>query len=203
MRHAPRNLVLAALALGLSAPALADDWFVRAGAAHVDPKSNNGSLAGGTLAASIDSDTQLGLILGRRLNDNWAVELLAATPFQHTASLNGVEAVDFKHLPPTLSLQYTFAPAATVSPFIGAGVNFTRTWDESARGPLAGADVRLGNSWGLAGQAGLAMRLGEAMELVLEARYIDISVDVSVNGTDVGSANVDPMVYALTLGWRF
>lgn len=203
MRHLPRNLLLSALALSLSTPALADDWFVRAGAAHVDPKSDNGSLAGGALAASIDSNTQLGLILGRQLTDNWALELLAASPFKHTVSLNGVEAVDFKHLPPTLSLQYRFAPAAAVSPFIGAGLNYTRTWDESSLGPVAGADVQLGNSWGLAGQVGLAVKLGESMELVLEARYIDIAVDVSVNGVDVGTADVDPMVYALTLGWRF
>lgn len=203
MRHLPRNLLLGAIALGLSAPALANDWFVRVGAAHVDPKSNNGSLAGGALATSIDADTQLGLVLGRQLGEHWAVELLAASPFKHTVSLNGAEAVDFKHLPPTLGLQYRFAPSAMVSPFLGAGLNYTRTWSESSYGPLAGADVKLGNSWGLAGQAGLAMRLGETMELVLEARYIDISVDVSVNGTNVGKADVDPMVYALTLGWRF
>lgn len=203
MRHLPRNLLLAALALGLSAPAFADDWFVRLGAAHVDPKSDNGSLAGGVLATTIDSSTQLGLVLGRQLTDNWAVELLAASPFKHTVSLNGVEAVDFKQLPPTLGLQYRFAPSAPVSPFIGAGLNYTRTWSESTRGPVDGADVKLGNSWGLAGQAGLAVRLGDSMELVLEARYIDISVDVSVNGANVGKAHVDPMVYALTLGWRF
>lgn len=203
MRPLSRNIVLAAVAFSLSAPALAGDWFVRAGAAHVDPTSNSGSLAGGALSASIDSNTQLGLVLGRQLSPHWAIELLAASPFRHTVSLNGARAVDFKHLPPTLGLQYRFAPSAAVSPFIGAGVNYTHTWSESTRGPLAGADVELGDSWGLAGQAGLAMRLGETMELVLEARYIDISVDVSVNGTDVGNADVNPMVYALTLGWRF
>lgn len=203
MNTLPRTLIALGLALGLSSQAMAGDWFVRTGAVHVDPRSNNGSLAGGTLGVSIDSDTQLGLVIGRQLTDNWAIELLAATPFKHTVSLEGAEAVDFKHLPPTLSLQYRFAPQAAVSPFLGAGLNFTRTWDESTRGPVAGADVTLGNSWGLAAQAGLAFRLGGSTELVLEARYIDIEVDVHLDGTRIGESQVDPMVYALSFGWRF
>lgn len=194
---------LATLGLAFSAPAQAEDWFVRAGLSYVAPKSNNGSLAGGALAADISSEAGLGLVIGRRFNPNLSLELLASAPFQHTVSLNGADAVDFKHLPPTLSLVYTFVPEARVNPFVGAGVNYTWTFDEREYGPLAGTRVKLGNSWGLAAQAGLAFKVNDRWDVVLDARWIDINADVRVEGVFVGEAEVDPMVFGLHLGYRF
>ena len=205
MNRKPLTLATLAigLALALALPAQAGDWYVRAGATHVDPKSDNGQLAGGALDADIDSQTGLGLIIGRRLNDNLSLELLAATPFEHTVSLNGADAVDFKHLPPTLSLVYGFNPEGKVNPFLGAGVNYTWTFSEREYGPLDGTEVKIDNSWGLAAQAGLAIDLSERWELVLDARWIDIDADVFVNGANVGGVAVDPMVFGLHLGYRF
>ncbi|MFC4729412.1 OmpW/AlkL family protein [Coralloluteibacterium thermophilus] len=196
-------IVVALAAAGCIAPAHAVEWSVRTGATHVSPKSDNGRLAGGTLAASVDDETQLGLAITARLTPHWAIELLAATPFHQTARVNGADAVNFRHLPPTLTAQYHFAPSARVSPFLGAGINYTWTYDEEAIGPLAGADVRLGNSWGASAQAGLVFRLSDTLDLVADARWIDIGADVRVDGTKVGTVDVDPMVYSVMLGWRF
>ncbi len=198
--------LLGAAALSFAAlPVQAEDWFVRVGAVQVSPKSDNGTLAGGALKTDIDSNTQLGLILGRHLTPNLAIELLAATPFSHTAKLNGANAVDFKHLPPTLSLQWYFNPEGRVNPFVGAGLNYTFVFDERAvaGGPVAGAKIGLDNSFGVAAQAGLQFKLSDTWDLVLDARWIDIESDVKVNGTKVGTAIVDPMVYGLTFGYRF
>ena len=131
--------------------------------------------------------------------------MLAATPFSHTAKLNGAKAVDFKHLPPTVSLQWYFNPEGRVNPFVGAGLNYTFVYDEvSVRGgPVAGANVSLENSFGVAAQAGLAFKMSDAIDLVLDARWIDIDSDVKVNGSKVGTAVVDPLVVGLTLGYRF
>lgn len=199
----PRIALAAALALGLAAPAHAENWFFRAGPTHVAPKSDNGRVAGGAFAVDIGDETQLGLIAGYRLTSNWAIELLAATPFTHEVQLNGTKALDFKHLPPTLSLQYYFAPEAMVSPFLGAGLNYTWTYDERETGPLAGTRVGLGNSWGLAAQAGLLFRVSERMDIVAEARWIDIDADVKLDGADIGSVAVDPLTYGLYLGYRY
>jgi len=200
--------ILAALALATATllPMQAnaqDDWFVRVGPVTVNPKSGNGTLAGGALAVDIDSNTQLGLAFGRYLSPNLAVELLAATPFHHTVALNGADAVDFKHLPPTLSLQYYFAPDAGFNPFVGAGLNYTLTFSEDSYGPVAGNEVTIGNSWGLAAQVGAVIKIGETMDLVVDARWADIDADVQLNGAEIGTANVDPLVYGLTLGFRF
>lgn len=197
-----RTLLAAALALAATT-AHADDWFVRVGATNVNPKSDNGTLAG-TLRTSIDDDTQLGLTVGRYLDDHWAVELLTATPFSHTASLNGARAVDFKHLPPTLGLQYYFgAPEASVRPFVGAGLNYTIVYDEKERGPVAGTQVSLDNSWGLAAQAGLKFKTSDRWDMVADVRWIDIDSDARLNGARIGTATVDPLVVSVMLGYNF
>jgi outer membrane protein len=196
-------LLAALTGAAIATPACAQDWFLRVGAAHVAPDSDNGRLAGGALAADVDSNTQLGLIIGRHFSPHFAVELLAATPFSHTAKLNGADAVDFKHLPPTLSAQWYFNPEGRVNPFIGAGLNYTFVYDEDSRGPLAGTHVSIKNSAGLALQAGLAFRINDRWDLVLDARQIDLDADVEVDGTGVGTVNVDPRVYGLTASWRF
>ena len=143
------------------------------------------------------------IVLGRRLSPHWALELLAAAPFRHTVRLSGADALDFKHLPPTLSLQYVFAPDATVQPFVGVGLNYTLTFDEKEKGPLSGTHARVGNSFGPAAQLGLAFDTGRAWNIVADVRWADIDADVVVNGADVGDVNVDPLVYGVAVGWRF
>ena len=88
------------------------------------------------------------------LTDNWGVELLAATPFSHSVSTAGLgEVAKVKHLPPTLMAQYYFGDAnSKVRPYVGAGINYTTFFDEEGRGALAGTDVSVDSSWGMAGQ---------------------------------------------------
>ena len=194
---------LATALLLATAPAFAADWWVRGGATNVNPQSGNGTLAG-TLAVDVDANTQLGLSVGRYLNDNWAIDVLAATPFSHTASLNGADAVDFKHLPPTVSLQYYFGDRnATWRPYVGAGVNFTWVYDEQERGPVAGTRVELDNSWGLAAQAGLLWNFSDNWHATADVRWIDIDADARLNGAAIGTANVDPLVVSVMFGTTF
>lgn len=208
MKHLLDSLCRGALAAGLIALPLgafgADgDWFVRAGAHVVNPRSDNGTLAGGTLRAQVDSGMRPTITLGRRLSPRWAVELLGALPFTHRASLDGADALDFKHLPPTLSLQHYFAPEAKINPFVGVGVNYTLTFDEQERGPLAGTRTRLGNSIGPALQAGFVFDAGRRWNVVADVRWADIDVDARVDGAEVGTVRVDPLVYGIALGWNF
>ena len=195
--------VLAALLLTAPLATHAEDWFFRAGVHTVNPQSDNGALAAGALDVDIGSDTQPTFVLGRMLDEHWAVELLASLPFQHDVRLNGSKALDFKHLPPTLSLQYYFAPGAKLRPFVGAGLNYTWTFEEDERGALAGSSVKIDNSFGPAAQAGLAIDFAPRWHLVFDARWIDIDADVSVDGANVGEVQVDPMVYGAYLGYRF
>lgn len=195
--------MIALMAAGMAVqPALAQEWFIRAGATLVDPASDNGDLAG--LPADIDSNTQLGITFGYQMTPNIAFELLAATPFSHDVSLQGLGTVaTFKQLPPTLNVQYIFNPEGKVSPYIGAGINFTLVYDVEAVGALAGENLGIGNSWGLDGQLGLRFNLANNWDLTADIRYIGIDADVTLNGVDIGTAEVNPMVYSLMVGKRF
>ena len=181
----------------------AGDWLFRAGAHIVDPKSDNGRLAGDTLAVDVDSSIRPTLMIEHMITANLGVELILATPFKHDISLNGVHAGSTRHLPPTLSLQYHFNPQGKVQPFIGAGLNYTWFDGEKSTGPIAGANLKLGNSWGLAAHAGIDVIINQNWFWGVDVRWFDIDSDVQVNGAGVGTANIDPLAYGLFVGYRF
>lgn len=198
--------IATALFFVLAAPfAQADDgaWRFTVGAHNVNPKSDNGSLAAGALDVEVGSNWRPSFTAEYFLNDNLGIEVLAALPFKHDVDLNGVHAGEITHLPPTVSLQYHFNPEAKISPYLGAGVNFTWIYSEDSAGPIAGTDLRLSNSWGLAAHAGVDFKMENDWFFGVDARWMDIDTDVSVDGADVGTVNVDPLVYGFYFGKRF
>jgi len=196
-------LIAAALVVGAvsNARAADDAWVLHLGAHVVDPKSDNGQLAG--MKASISSDTKPTVSVEYLLTPSWSIDLLAAVPFRHDVRLNGVTAASTKQLPPTLGVNYHFMPDATVSPFIGAGINYTYFFTTKGRGPLQGTHVKIDNSWGAAAHAGIDVQLSPQWLLTADVRWIGISGDVHVNGVKEGTAKVDPLVYGLSFGYRF
>ncbi|MDC8014891.1 OmpW/AlkL family protein [Tahibacter soli] len=197
-------LVLAsAAACGGTVHAAEGDWVLRVGAHNVDPKSNNGRLAGGTLRAEVGSEIRPTFMLEYFLSRNLGFEILAALPFEHEVKLNGVKAADVKHLPPTLSLAWHFNPEGRVSPFLGVGINYTTFFDIHETGPLAGTQLGLKKSWGAAVHAGVDFAIDERWSLMLDARWMDIDTEARVNGVKVGTVNIDPIVYGFAFGYRF
>ena len=201
----PTLLAVAAACFALPAAAQsAGDWTIGIGVHQVDPKSDNGVLANGTLPLSINSDAKPSLTFEYFVRENLGVEVLAAWPFQHDISVKGVGRVgSTKHLPPVVSLQYHFNTAGKVSPLVGLGVNYTTFFSEDTRGALAGADLELGDSWGLAAHAGVDFRLGNGGAIRIDARWIDIDSSVRLDGAGLGTANIDPWVYGAAYVHRF
>ncbi|MBW6391725.1 MULTISPECIES: OmpW/AlkL family protein [Halomonadaceae] len=195
---------LTATALLASSQALAynqGDFITRVGVAHVDPKSDNGSLANDAIDVEVDSDTNLGFTLAYLFHDKLGVELLAALPFKHDIQLNGVEAASTKHLPPTLTLQY-YPLGGTdnqIQPYAGIGLNYTHFFDESTEL----GDLELDSSWGLAGQLGIDVRLDDSWGVNAAAWYVDIDTDASLDGADLGTVNIDPWVFMAGISYRF
>lgn len=222
------SLLLSALAVSTAQAFEAGDIIVRAGAVTVDPRESSssvkvdrGALAGTSLGgkASLGSDTQLGLNFAYMLTNHLAVELLAATPFEHNVSLSGTaggiadgKLGSLKHLPPTLSLlYYPLHSKSAFQPYVGAGLNYTWIYDEKvgSRASAAGFDnLRVGNSWGWAAQVGMDYMLTERLMLNAQMRYIDINTDAYVNNSQLGvrskvNVDVDPFVYMVGLGYKF
>jgi outer membrane protein len=200
-----KQLVAAVLVLAVAPFAHADDgaWRFTVGAHNVDPKSDNGSLAAGALDVEVGDNWRPSVTLEYFLNDHLGIEVLAALPFKHEVKLNGADAGEIKHLPPTVSLQYHFAPDAKISPYVGAGVNFTWIYSEDSAGPIAGTELKLKNSWGLAAHAGVDFKLENDWFVGVDARWMDIDSDVSVDTVQVGTVEVDPLVYGFYVGKRF
>ena len=190
-----------ALAFGAAVPAFAQsrgDWTLGVGAHQVNPKSDNGTLAGGTLPLDIDSDVKPTITFEYFLRDNLGLEVLAALPFKHDIAIDGVGNVgSTKHLPPTFSLQYHFNSKGKVSPFLGAGLNYTTFFSEDTQGALEGTDLKLDDSWGLAAHAGIDIKVSERGAVRVDARWIDIDTEVKVDGAKLGTANIDPLVYGV------
>ena len=195
-----------ALALVVSAPlvhAQDPDWIVKVGVHAVDPKSDNGTLAGGTLKSDVGSDVKPTITAEYLFTPEWGVEVLASLPWKHDVKLNGTLAATTKQLPPTVSVQYHFNPAGNISPFVGLGLNYTIFFSEHTTGPLAGTKLSLDNSLGVAAHGGIDFRINERWLVTLDARWIKIGTDAKVNGTKVGTVNIDPFAYGIAVGYRF
>ncbi|MCW1978762.1 OmpW/AlkL family protein [Xanthomonas campestris] len=207
MRKRSTLLFAALAAASVSAPALAQskgDWLLGVGAHQVAPKSDNGSLAGGTLDVDVGTDVRPTITAEYFIADNWGIEVLAALPFEHDINIRGLGRVgSTKHLPPVVSLQYHFNSQGKVSPFVGAGINYTRFFSTETSGALAGNDLDLDASWGLAAHAGLDVKISDRGALRVDMRWIDIDSDASLNGNRIGTVNIDPLVYGVAYVHRF
>lgn len=229
------HIVSLAAASTMALPALAQtyqagDWVVRAGATQVAPAESSSPLTldgtvlpdplGGTL--KVDDDTQLGLTLEYMITDSWGIELLAATPFSHTATvtdamaLQGLDVADVKHLPPTLSAVYHIDLGNNFQPYLGVGINYTVFFEEDTTSAadatfatlgLVGGDVEMDNSWGASFQVGFDYHLNQSWLINASVRWIDIDSTATIkfdNGSEIESdVEIDPYVYTLSVGYKF
>jgi outer membrane protein len=194
-------LVGTALSMGFTGTAMAfepGDWLVRVGASYVSPASDNSDIV------SVESDTSVTFNFSYMMTDVWALELLAAVPFKHDIELlNGTKIGSTKQLPPTLSLQYHFMPTEKFQPYLGVGINFTHFSSEKTIGDLEGVDLNLGDSWGIAGQAGFDVLFNDDWFFNLDIRYIDIDTKARLDGVSIGNVEVDPWIFGGHIGFRF
>ena len=165
------------------------DWLIRVRAINVDPDSSSGEVsANGTAIAgsgvTVDDDTQPELDITYMLADNWGLELVLASS-KHGAFADGSIAalgqlLDTRTLPPSLLLQYHFAPDGKVRPYVGLGVNLTLFFSEEVTSSFEAAaggssSAKLGSSFGLAGQLGLDIALKGDWFLNFDVKYVDMS----------------------------
>ena len=206
-----QSLVLAAataLTMTTAFAVPAGTWSVAAGAHYVDPKSDNGTVNvdGTDFSVDVDGDVRPTISGEYFIANNVGVELLAAIPFHHDFTLTNAAGVEVEgktqHLPPTLSLQYHFDGynmPMNIKPFVGVGVNYTTFFKER----VAVGDLDLDDSVGVAGHVGLDIPFAPTEAFRVDARYMDIKTDATLNGADLGEIDISPWVYGVAFVKQF
>jgi outer membrane protein len=196
-----KHIVMAAvLAMGSVTGAFAQasgesPWMMRVRSVHLDSSNKDSTLSG----LSINNKTFGEVDFTYFLSPNLAAELVLTTPQKQTVYAAGSEIGSFKHLPSSLLLQYHFTDLQGVKPYVGAGINYTHFSDVALP-----SGVRLdSHNWGWAFQAGLDIPLDRNWSINLDMKKAYIRSDVYVAGSSVGRFRVDPVLYAVGLGYRF
>lgn len=203
MKTLLQHVLAISLALvGSQALAQESNWLVRARTVHIEPANESAPLSGAGAADRIhvSSKTIPEVDISYFITPNIAAELVLTYPQKHEVTLDGARIGSFRHLPPTLSAQYHFAPQSRFSPYLGAGINYTRI---SRVKLLDGAGDLEQDSWGLSVQAGVDIRLDARWSLNLDVKKVNIRSDVLVGGAKASSVKVDPVLFGLGVGYRF
>ncbi|MDT7837403.1 OmpW/AlkL family protein [Aquabacterium sp. OR-4] len=203
-----RSLIaIAAAAAAVSAlPVQAQDtgnFIVRARAVYLDSANKDSTDLDAKL--QINNKTIPELDISYFFTPNLAAELILTYPQKQKLTAldeDGARAQigTFKHLPPTLTVQYHFTGLGGFRPYLGAGVNYTNI---SAVKILNGAVGLKHNSWGLAAQVGADVPLGGGWLLNVDVKKVQIGTTVYVGGVDHGKFKVDPLLVGVGVGKRF
>lgn len=199
-----RVTAVAAVGLSLiSGQVLAQEspWLVRTRAVHINPADKSDAAPGAGIAKdaiSVSSETIPELDISYFFTPNIAAELVLTYPQKHTVKLNGAKLGTFKHLPPTLTLQYHFTPSAQISPYVGAGVNYTLISSEKLGG------LKLENdSVGLALQVGVDFKIDKNWSVNVDVKKVQLRSDVLAGGTKLTKLKIDPYLIGVGVGYRF
>lgn len=176
-------------------------WMVRARAVHIAPADRSSPIGGVTESdlITVSKKTIPEVDISYFFTPNWAAELVLTYPQKHTVKVDGTSIGSFRHLPPTLTLQYHFLPNATFSPYLGAGINYTRISSVKLD-----SDINLErNSWGLALQAGFDVKLNRNWSINVDVKKVQIRSDVSMAGEQISRVKLDPVLFGVGVGYRF
>lgn len=231
LSRAAAALLATSAIVAISSPSLAQDFkgksagdiVVRARGLAVLPQEKGDLHAGNPVngdigTASVGNDYIPEVDFSYFFTDNIAAELIAGTSRHRvkgnlvSALGNSIEVGKVSLLPPTLTLQYHFLSKERISPYVGAGVNYTLFYraDEANTANAAGlriTDTSYKNRFGFALQAGVDVALTGAWSLNLDVKKIFLKTDVtaSVNGAIPVTSKVtlDPWLVGVGVGYRF
>lgn len=195
---------LIALAAAAALPAVqaqdTGNWVVRGRILSLDSADRDST----GLGLSVNNKVFPEVDIGYFFSPNLAAELILTYPQKHDVRSNGANIGSFKHLPPTLTLQYHFTGLGPFRPYLGAGVNYTRLSSVKFDPVVAALGPTLKkNSWGLALQAGVDMPIGGGWLLNLDLKKVQIGTTVYSNGASAGKFKVDPLLLGIGFGKRF
>lgn len=188
--------------------------MMRIRAVNIDPADKSdaiGALAVPGDAIQVSNKTIPEIDFTYFFSKQLAAELILTYPQKHTvrvtqSAAGAFDAGTFKHLPPTLTLQYHFLPDQVFRPYVGAGVNVTRisAVHLDKLNQITGGNATLSKtSVGAALQAGFDVKVGANVYLNVDVKKVWLDTDLSLNGTKLSTVKVDPILLGIGVGFRF
>ncbi len=193
--------MLIAAAVGMlvagSVAAQESPWLVRARAVNLAMENKDSTGLGLTV-----NDKTIGEVdVSYFFNKNVAAELILTLPQSQNVYSNGSAIGSFKHLPPTLTLQYHFTDIQGFKPYVGAGINYTKITGDNV---ASGAYHLDSESYGAAFQAGVDVPLTKQVSLNFDVKKVYIKTDVyNTSGVSQGTLKLDPLLVGVGVGYRF
>ncbi|HEX7985731.1 MAG TPA: OmpW family outer membrane protein [Duganella sp.] len=185
-----------------SAVAQESPWLVRVRAVNLNTadKSDPVGGVGASDRLTVSDKTIPEFDVSYFFTPNLAAELVLTYPQKHNVYLDGANIGSFKHLPPSLLVQYHFTPDAPLKPYVGAGINYTTL---SKVRLLNGQGSLEHDSVGLVLQAGVDYAVDKQWSINFDVKKAQIRSDVMVGGAKVSRVKVDPLMIGVGVGYRF
>ncbi|OUY08997.1 OmpW/AlkL family protein [Acinetobacter populi] len=192
-----KKALITGLLVGMSSVAMAGPWTVKAGVSLLNPTQET-KLNAATVVKADDEVNFTPSVEYSFANSPFSVELLLAAPFKQDVKINGANAVELKHLPPTLTAKYNFQNSSRFTPYIGVGATAFIPWDVKGV-----QDVK--EDFGFAGQIGFNFQPADAKNwgVFVDVRYADLNPEVKVDSTTKFNLDIDPVVYTLGYSYNF
>lgn len=128
--------------------------------------------------------------------------MLGVTPHKIKTD-NGIDVGKVWLLPPTLTLQYHPFPEERISPYVGAGINFTTFFGaESGGNPLV-SGFKVDPAVGAAIQFGVDVALTDRWYFNVDAKKIWLSARATTDALKVDHVHIDPWLVGVGFGYRF
>jgi len=227
MRNSFRVFAAGAMLAGLAAtPAFAQDdmtspWQFRLRALGVIPDSSGttvhvagvSALSSPNSSVSIDNTLVPEVDISYFFTRNISAELILATTPHHvtgTGALSGLSIGKAWLLPPTITAQYHFTDFGPFQPYVGAGVNYTLFYSQTAAnaplGGLAVTSLHIHNAFAPALQAGFDYMLNAHWGLNVDAKKLFLAPSYTAmvnNAIGVsGTAHIDPWLVGAGITYR-
>jgi len=137
--------------------------------------------------------------------DNIAAELILST-FSHNVKVSGSTAGDLDLgdvwlLPPVLTLQYHFMPKEAFSPYLGAGINYTITYNADPGTSISSIDYS--DEFGYAFQAGFDYAIDDTWSVNFDVKKVFVETDITTNATNAPNTELDPLAISIGVGYKF
>ena len=184
-----------------------------------------GNLLGTTTGLTTDDSETLAISLTYMFSENWGLNTIIAPPPEHNVYAYGLEPLGvsklgtYKYVPAILAVQYYIPTGTRFEPYLGLGVNYTYFFDEETVDSLdaslfaSDTELEIDPGFGWVAQAGVDYRINDSWTLSAAAYYIDLETDAQLNITNTAllgsdatlktSAELNPMIYFLSIGYQF